>query len=220
MTDERYDSWHRPEVAQQMAELSKLKFGDHSHPPYKYFLEAMNWLYVQTRGIWDGPSFNFLDAGCGIGQYAPLVQWVAPIDYTGFDFSEAMIEQARLTPVPSNYEFLVADAKTFDYSPYSIVLASSLIEVVDRWDDVAQRICETARQYVLLHRVRFHSAPTVREEHEGYEGQPTYAWVHDPVELEDFFESRGFCRIYLRIWPEFQDRPFGMATYIFRRVHG
>ena len=216
--DVRYESWLRPGVASQMRNLvaQELANGDQGHPPYRYFVMAMEYV---IRHIDFRARHTMLDAGCGVGHYAHIVHRYWPhINYHGFDFSKHMVEKALAWSPNKGFKFFVADAKEFDYSGYDIVLASSLIEVMDEWAEGAQAICETARGFVILHRVRTHHALTVREEHEGYEGQPTYAWVHEPMELVNFFEDRGLDLQWWTSWDEFRDRPFNMTTYIFRKL--
>lgn len=214
MTDP-YLSWLRPDVAQGMHDLVTVELADESHPPYRYFLMAMTQLAPYLPYLPN--NFKMIDAGCGVGHYGFLTRKHCPLAaYSGFDFSDQMVYQARNAyPLLS---FFKADAKTFDYSPYDLVLASSLIEVMDQWDGGAEQICKTAPNLVLLHRVRVHGGPTVREDHEGYPGQPTYAWVHNRIELPDFFDERGFRPVWLKYWDEFVGGSFDMATYIFRRM--
>lgn len=212
-----YLSWHRPDVARGMYDLTAGELQDESHPPYKYFLMAMD---EMKRCITFPPapcSVRVIDAGCGVGHYGYLIRKHYPnIVYVGLDFSKAMVQQAR-----NSYPelvFLEEDAKTFDYSPYDIVLASSLIEVMDQWDEGAEAICKTAHAFVVLHRVRVWSLSTERTEPEGYPNQPTYAWIHNEAELLTFFSVRHFPVIWTKYWDESIGGPYTMATYIFRRM--
>lgn len=202
---DRYRSWLRPGVANYMRDLVMLELDPKTygeHPPFKYFLEALEHVPGST---------SLVDAGCGVGHYSELMQRHHPrVSYAGFDFSEAMIEQAKkLWP---GRTFFVADMTEFDYAPYDIVLASSLIEVMDDWAKGVQAMCKTARHTIVLSRVRLHTAKTVRNETSGYPGQPTYTHVHNESELLGLFEQGGFDVIWQVKW-----REYPQATYVLER---
>lgn len=207
-----YLSWHRPDVAAAMRALvvKELSGQDYtSHPPYKYFLLAIRWLAAQL----DEP-IRLLDVGCGVGHYSRLTDLHCPgVIYTGIDFSPSMIEEAR--KLFSGQNFIVADATKFDFSGYDVVLASSLIEVMDDWKAGARGICESAGHFVILNRVRHHGGKTVRNDDEGYPSQPTYCHIHDLDELEKFFAFYGFTWVKSWMWTEMPQ-----ATIIFRKNNG
>lgn len=202
----RYHSWLNPRVASYMRDLTSLELDPKTykqHPPFKYFLEALQHVPGST---------SLVDAGCGVGHYGEVLFRHHPrVSYAGFDFSEAMIEQAKkLWP---GRTFFVADMIEFDYSPYDIVLASSLIEVMDDWAKGVKAMCETARRTIILSRVRLHTARTVRNETTGYPGQATYTHVHNEGELLSLFEENGFDMTWQVRWKEYPQ-----ATYVFERA--
>ncbi|MCR8723224.1 class I SAM-dependent methyltransferase [Frigidibacter sp. ROC022] len=66
---------------------------------------------------------RFLEVGCGHGRNLALIRHAGVIDYadlTGFDISEAMIAAGR-KGFGLTEEISVADAMTFDYSPYDVI---------------------------------------------------------------------------------------------------
>jgi putative methyltransferase (TIGR04325 family) len=203
---DRYRSWLNPGVASYMKDLTLLELDPKTyleHPPFKYFLQALQHVPGST---------NLVDAGCGVGHYSEVLFRHHPrVAYVGFDFSEAMIEQAQ--KLWSGRTFFVADMLDFDYSSYDIVLASSLIEVIDDWARGVRAICKTARRTIILNRVRLHTARTVRNETSGYPGQPTYTHVHNESELLSLFEEGGFDVTWSVKWKEYPQ-----ATYVFERA--
>jgi len=200
-----YRSWQDAEVARAMGTLALEDLGKpdwRTHPPFRHFLQAMR--HVSGKSL--------VDMGCGVGHYSEVLARAFPkIRYTGVDFSPAMVEEARrLWP---GRDFWVGDVTTFNCEPYDIVLASSLVEVMDDWLAGVEGICKTARGQILLHRVRIHSAPTERQDTMGYGSQLTYTWVHNERELQDVFSARGFDLIRFEHW---QEHP--QATYVFERA--
>lgn len=200
-----YGSWQDAAVAKAMGALALKDLAKpdwETHPPFKYFLRAMEQL--------DGTTF--LDAGCGVGHYSEvLVRHHPRVQYRGFDFSTYMVDEAeRLWP---GREFFVADMVDYDYSGYDVVLASSLIEVMDDWTKGSEALCKTLTGKLVLHRVRVHSGPTVRNDTTGYPGQPTYTHVHNERELLDFYAARGLDVVWREYW-----REHPQATYIFERA--
>jgi SAM-dependent methyltransferase len=205
--DDPYHSWQVPGVAHYMRDLTTLELDPktyHEHPPFRHFLNAM-------RGLGELAGLKLVDAGCGVGHYSELVARHFPgVVYAGFDFSEEMVAVAKeLWP---GREFFVADMVDFDYSPYDVVLASSLIEVMDDWAKGSEAMCATARK-IILHRVRIHQARTERRNTGGYPQQSTYTHYHNEGELVEFYEARGFDVVWYEHWTEFPQ-----ATYIFERA--
>ena len=200
-----YLSWLDPAVAGHMRDLTvmELALEDYEqHPPFKYFLEALR----HVPG-----SSSLVDAGCGVGHYGELLHRHHPrVNYAGFDFSEAMVKEARkLWP---GRTFFVADMTEFDYTLYDIVLASSLIEVMDDWARGVRAVCRTAQRTIILSRVRLHTAATVRTETGGYPRQPTYTHVHNEDELLSLFEELDFGVTWQVKWVEHPQ-----ATYVLER---
>jgi len=201
-----YKSWLDAGVAEAMGALALEDLAKpdwETHPPFKYFLRAMERL---------GGAATLLDAGCGVGHYSEVLARRYPrVRYTGFDFSPHMVDEARrLWP---GREFFVADMVGHDYAGHDVVLASSLIEVMDNWARGSEALCQTLTGKLVLHRVRVHGGPTVRNDTTGYPGQPTYTHVHNERELLNFYEERGLSAVWREYWTEHPQ-----ATYIFEKA--
>ncbi|MFZ2097835.1 MAG: class I SAM-dependent methyltransferase [Anaerolineales bacterium] len=79
------------------------------------------------------PTENLLDLGCGNGELARrLVKNGYKGNYTGLDFSSALLEQAK-TGLPSNFRFLQADLSAKDWDApvsanhYATILAFAVL---------------------------------------------------------------------------------------------
>jgi SAM-dependent methyltransferase len=110
-------------------------------------------------------GFSLLDIGCGIGMYGVLLRKYCDkrFEYSGCDFSPAMIRTAeKLNPGCS---FTQADARTleFDDKSFDVVWISALLEHVPEFDRVLAEAARVGRKYLLLHRLFVHEEPTQRQ---------------------------------------------------------
>ncbi len=80
---------------------------------------------------------RLLDMGCGTGA---ILDALPPVDYTGFDRSEAYIQKARAR---HRGTFEVRDLEPV-YRGFDLVLATGLLHHLD--DDQARRALQVARQ--------------------------------------------------------------------------
>jgi SAM-dependent methyltransferase len=100
------------------------------------------------------PHFSILDAACATGYYNEVIRRLdpRPIDYTGCDYSAAMIESARAhyPRVP----FLVEDltSLTFADRSFDVVLLSGVLEHIPDYRRAIGEAARVARQYLIVHR--------------------------------------------------------------------
>jgi 2-polyprenyl-3-methyl-5-hydroxy-6-metoxy-1,4-benzoquinol methylase len=96
--------------------------------PYFKLIWYGSWAVIGDR-VAHATSPRVLDMGCGAGHLADLLAEQGIVEYTGFDFSEKRLEQARRV-VPA-FRFEVADAYTtdlFDTVDYNIVVCTEFLE--------------------------------------------------------------------------------------------
>jgi SAM-dependent methyltransferase len=168
------DSWKDESVTSQMLELARAELDDpDSVPPYRAFLEAMEYALnelPQQRPV------RFLDFGCGVGHYGEVLERRFPgrFEYTGCDYSEAMIEAAS-AEWPGR-AFVVNDlfANTLDLGEFDIVMASALVDVIDDYERALDVLLGSKARLVLLHRQQVTDGPSHAEIASGYVGQTTY----------------------------------------------
>jgi SAM-dependent methyltransferase len=140
-------AWKKAEWAEEQLRgaLNELTKSPDDVEPFKYFLEVMKYLSPP-----DGT--RLLDVGCGVGHYSALInKYFSGIEYTGFDFSEAMIEKAKENF--GHHEFFVADYKDVDYSGYGVVLVSGLITISPEFKEIIDLISKQSTGIVIWHRV-------------------------------------------------------------------
>jgi SAM-dependent methyltransferase len=106
-----------------------------------------------------------LDVGCGSGYYSEVFATLLPggVQYTGIDYSDAMIARAR-THYPSG-NFQVADATRLPYpdAAFDIVFNGvSLMHIVD-FQSAIREAARVAARYCI-----FHSVPVFDDYHTTY----------------------------------------------------
>jgi ubiquinone/menaquinone biosynthesis C-methylase UbiE len=134
-----------------------------------------------------------LDVGCGSGYYSEVFATLVPggVNYTGIDYSDAMIERAR-AQYPST-AFEVSDATRLPYADgtFDIVFNGvSLMHIID----YQAAICEAARvaaRYCIFHTVPvFHNFQTTFLRKYAY-GAPVVEVVFGKRELMELCRSTG-----------------------------
>ncbi|MFL5915679.1 MAG: methyltransferase domain-containing protein [Gaiellaceae bacterium] len=185
------ESWKDATVAQQMLQLARTQLEDpDSVPPYRAFFAAMD--YALAELTLSEPA-RLLDLGCGIGHYSELLERRYPgrFDYTGSDYSEAMVEAARAEW--SGRRFVVDDlfAPALDLAAFDIVLAGALVDVTQDYERALDVLLGPATPFVLLHRQQVTDGPSRVEVASGYSGQTTYRTYLNCGDLERIASWHG-----------------------------
>jgi SAM-dependent methyltransferase len=184
-------SWKREDVALQMRALARHQLEDPpSVPPYRAFLEAVD--YALAELPLPEPA-RFLDFGCGVGHYSELLERRYPgrFDYTGCDYSPAMVEAAR-AEWPGR-TFVVNDlfANTLDLASFDLVVASALVDIAEDYERALDALLGSPARFVLLHRQQLTDGPSRAEVVPGYSGQTTYRSYLNRADLERIASRHG-----------------------------
>jgi 2-polyprenyl-3-methyl-5-hydroxy-6-metoxy-1,4-benzoquinol methylase len=185
------ESWKAADVAQQMLQLARtqLEVPD-SVAPYRAFFAAMD--YALAELTLPEPA-RLLDLGCGVGHYSELLERRYPgrFDYTGSDYSAAMVEAAR-AEWPGR-RFVVDDlfAPALDLAAYDIVLAGALVDVTQDYERALDVLLGPATPFVLLHRQQVTDGRSRVEVASGYSGQTTYRTYLSRGDLERIASRHG-----------------------------
>ena len=95
-----------------------------------------------------------LDFGCGVGHYSELLERRFPgrFEYTGCDYSLAMVEAARREW--GDRRFVTNDlfANTLDLGNFDLVVASALVDITEDYERALDVLLGSSVPYVLLHR--------------------------------------------------------------------
>jgi SAM-dependent methyltransferase len=184
-------TWKSDSVAQQMLAVAREQLRDpESVEPYRAFLEAIDWALAQLA--LPDPA-RILDFGCGVGHYSELLERRHPgrFEYTGCDYSEAMVEAARNEW--GGRRFVVDDlfASTLDLEEFDLVVASALVDITEDYERALDVLLGSAAPFVLLHRQQVTEGPSRVEVAPGYSGQTTYRSYLNRDDLERVASRRG-----------------------------
>lgn len=145
---------------------------------------------------------RLIEIGCGSGYYSEVFAQLVPrgVQYTGIDYSAAMIARAR-ERYPAAL-FAVADASDLQYPDNSFDIAFngvSLMHIID-YENAIREAARVAARHCI-----FHSVPVFDEHHgtvflQKYAyGAPVVEVVFDRQELLAISERAGLRLI--RTWP-------------------
>ena len=178
------ESWKARRVAEQMLELVRSELRDpESVPPYRAFLEALEWALAELP-LPD--PVRLLDFGCGVGHYSELLERRYPgrFEYTGCDYSNAMVEVARNEW--SGRRFVTNDlfANALDLGAFDLVVASALVDITEDYERALDVLLGSAAPHVLLHRQQVTEGASRVEVVSGYASQTTYRSYLNRSDLE------------------------------------
>ena len=160
-------SWSLQEVADAhtRAALTDLCKAPQAVDPYRYFIEAMD--FIQPKQ----PGATFLDIGCGCGQYGELCDRFYPqVSYYGTDVSPAMIANAKTLVSIQPDRFAVCEFEQNGFA-HDIVMASSVLEYAGTWAAL-DLLLHNAVGWIILHRMRL----TASKDQASFAfDEPTYA---------------------------------------------
>jgi SAM-dependent methyltransferase len=167
-----------------MLELAREQLRDpESVPPYRAFLEAIEWAVAELP--LSDPA-RLLDFGCGVGHYSELLErrFRGRFEYTGCDYSEAMIEAARREWPGRRFVTNDLFANTLDLGTFDLVVASALVDITEDYERALDVLLGSGAPYVLLHRQQVKDGPSRVEVVPGYPGQTTYRSYLSRADLE------------------------------------
>jgi SAM-dependent methyltransferase len=185
------ESWKGADLPDQMLALAREQLRDpEAVAPYRTFLEAIDW--ALDRLTLPEPA-RFLDFGCGVGHYSELLErrYAGRFDYTGCDYSEAMVEAARAA-WPGR-TFVVNDlfVNTLDLAWFDVVCASALVDITEEYERALDVLLGSGARFVLLHRQQVTEGQSRVEVVPGYTGQTTYRSYLNRLDIERVASRHG-----------------------------
>jgi trans-aconitate methyltransferase len=137
--------WLKPEVALAQRELVEKELKQPWPNTFHVFIRAVKSIDLQH-------AKTILDAGCGVGHYGVLCSIMFPnLFYTGTDFSEHMLHQAReLAP---KGKFTRCEFFQNEFSSFDICFTGGTIEYTRSPWDALDLLLESASKYIILHRL-------------------------------------------------------------------
>ncbi len=125
---------------------------------------------------------GILDIGCGVGQFARCALDYGIQHYWGIDFSEARIAYARQRD--NRGEFFaenIYDTKMFSDYPYLVVVATEILEHLERDREVLEKIRSGTRIYITV--PNFDDPAHVRYFNTGAEAAARYGEFLEGMEM-------------------------------------
>jgi len=175
VTTDLTNAWHNPDIpAKQRALVQQTLEMIYKNPVPPKMCQVL--LEMLRPIAYEGCSL--LEVGCSSGYYYEILEYLLEkrINYTGVDYSEAMIKMARdYYPRPN---FQVADGAKLPYADKSfhIAISSCVILHTPNYREQLKETTRVSSRYVLLHRT-----PVCRERPTQY--QRKYAYEVETVEL-------------------------------------
>lgn len=184
------DGWLDKSVAErQDAAFSKLLHSMYEGSPRRDLVVAAE--AVRATGL-EAPVL--LEVGCGSGYYSEVLPHLLgrPVNYTGLDYSEAMIEIARAR-YPGR-AFVVGDATALPFPDASIPIVLNGVSLMHILA-YGQAIAESGR--VSAGWCIYHTVPVLERRattflRKNAYGRPTIEVIFNETELRDRFDAAGF----------------------------
>lgn len=184
-------TWKDRDVTRQMLALARQQLRDPEVvPPYRAFLEAVDWALTELP--LPEPA-RFLDFGCGVGHYSELLERRYPgrFDYTGCDYSSAMVDAALDEWAGRNFVVNDLFVNKLDLGSFDLVFASALVDITKDYDRALDVLLGSGARFVLLHRQQVTEGSSAVEVVPGYSGQTTYRSYLNQADLERIGSRHG-----------------------------
>jgi SAM-dependent methyltransferase len=148
----------------------------------------LRWLVEQNLGYIDRSAITrIIDVGCGQGEMTAMLARLLPAaKVSGVDLSEAGITIANRSYRLPNLTFdLDTESRRLELATYDLVTCFEVLEHVDDWESLLQRICSASKRYVML------SYPTGRMR--PFELAVGHVRNFRRGQVEEFMERNGFA---------------------------
>lgn len=190
-------AWHSPKAAtRQDAAYRALLDEMHAGAPRIDLAIA-----AQAVDAVGQPVTSLLEIGCGSGYYKEILATLArtPVDYTGLDYSAAMIAHAQARYPGGKFEIGDATALRFADGTFDIAFNGvSLMHILDYEKAIAES-ARVARKAAIFHSVPVFPAHPTTFLHKYAYGGPMVEVVLNRQELLDLFARHGLRLV--ASWP-------------------
>lgn len=162
----------------------------------KVYGPASRWLSWLVRRTLDGIERSAIrsaiDVGCGQGSMTSMIADQLPgASVLGIDLSETGIRAAQTSYPQANLKFAVdVDSSALEHRRYDLATCFEVLEHVEDWESMLQRICGASKRYVLL------SFPTGRMR--PFERAVGHVRNFQRGQVEGFMRHNGFEGIEIR----------------------
>lgn len=179
------DAWKDASLPEKQLALNRQELAGNYPPHWKALLQTLRQI----------PSLGgrFYDIGCGVGTtYALLRQERIPVEYHGFDFSEAMIATARTTWGGS---FHVDDYRTTTRTfSDGILYCTGLLDIVEDGVQELSRLLSFGSPHVILNRINVGPAKQLQT-YRAYDTIQCYSYTFSYLEFLAAIRAAGYSMV-------------------------
>jgi len=166
-------------------------------------------------------KFTLLEVGSASGYYCEVISKLCAgrFEYTGSDYSEAMIAVAQKR-YPNN-KFLKIDIRQIDLpdKAYDVVFSGAVILHVKEWEQAVRELARVARLYLILHRTPITDVRSYRIEEKIYTDVPVFYNRFNRNELMNIISECGFRKFFEKnVYPH-EKKGLVSITYGFERLY-
>lgn len=164
-------------------------------------------------------GMTILELGCSSGYYYEILEYLlgCRIDYTGVDYSDAMISMARdFYPRP---QFFAADGRSLFFADrsFDVVISSCILLHVPNYRVHIEETARVARDWVVAARTPIcRRTPTVSMSKRAY-GVETVEFRFNEQEFLEHFSIQGFDRVAERVLHTGEENDDFCISYLFKR---
>jgi radical SAM superfamily enzyme YgiQ (UPF0313 family)/2-polyprenyl-3-methyl-5-hydroxy-6-metoxy-1,4-benzoquinol methylase len=162
---------------------------------------------------------SVLELGCASGYYYEIMEYLLGrrIDYTGVDYSDAMIAMAR--DFYPRAHFFAEDAKKLSFTShqFDLVISSCILLHVPDYRQHIEETARVAREWIVAHRTPVcRTGLTRRMAKYAYEVE-TVEFCFNEDEFLGLFSEQGFDLVAERVIHEMPDQDEYCVSYLFKR---
>jgi ubiquinone/menaquinone biosynthesis C-methylase UbiE len=209
--NKKEEAWH----SQKVASIQDNAYRDLIEKMYKGDIRQDLIAAKKALQLIDNKSFNLLEVGCGSGYYSEIFSFLldAQIQYTGLDYSKAMLQLAKQKYSDTCFIHGNATALPFNNQSFDVVFNGvSLMHILD-YEQAIKESARISRRWCI-----FHSVPIV-ENHEtmfltkNAFGKKTYEIIFNKYEFIQSLQKNG-----LSIQQYFVSIPYNLVSVIGKTI--
>lgn len=138
-------------------------------------------------------ALTLLEVGCGNGYYSEVLSFLTrrPIQYTGLDYSQSMVESARATY--AQHQFVVASATELPYpdQSFDVVWSGTVLMHLVNYERAIEEASRVSHHFCI-----FHSTPVLSENATTFltkraYGTPVVEVILNQLEFESLLHNHG-----------------------------
>jgi SAM-dependent methyltransferase len=206
------DGWKSPSIPVLQRQLTESELADMYAGkvirPYRVLAECIK--------IIGGENKSMIEVGCSTGYYSEVLSHLLGkrVNYTGVDYSAAMIEEAVKKYPDAKFREADATAMPYEYKTFDIVISGCCLLHIPNYEKAISESARIAKDWVIFHRTPIVQGPTAYYKKKAY-GVPC---------VEIHFNEKNFIEMCNANGLELKETfdiakgdEFSQCTYIFEK---